>query len=97
MPTQDFFFIKEFILGGFIIYHSFTLGNKVWPLSKISQFLAIYGKGPFIQGVKNENIVQHPAHFWPFLRAPAGKLRPHSQISFKSWLHKAESELYFYF
>ena len=32
-------------------------------------------------------IVQHLAHFWPFLKAPADKLMPHSQISFKSWLY----------
>ena len=52
-------------------------------------FLEINVKWLFIQGVKKEFSVQHPVHFWPFLRAPAEKLMPHSQISFKSWLRNA--------
>ena len=29
-------FIQEFILGRLIIYHSFTLDQKMWPLKKNS-------------------------------------------------------------
>ena len=42
---------------------------------------------------QNKFIVQHPAHFLPFLKAPPVKLRPHSQISFKSWLYNVGLEL----
>ena len=90
------FFIQEFRLGGLIIYHSFTLSEQICPLKEFAIFLEINVKWLFIQGVKKEFIVQHPAHFWPFLRAPAEKLMPDSQISFKSWLHNADSELYFF-
>ena len=40
MPKWDkwFFFIKEFILGGLIIYHSINLSKKVGPLKKIPFF-----------------------------------------------------------
>ena len=40
-------------------------------------------------------IVHHPAYFWPFLKAAAEKLMPHSQISFKSWLNNVGSKLHF--
>ena len=75
MPTQEkyFLFIQEFILGGLILYHSFTLGQKVWPLRKLQNFGNLWKKGLFIQGVKNKFSVQHPPHVWPFLRAPAEK------------------------
>ena len=52
-------------------------------------FLEINGKWLIIWGVKN-NIAQHPSHFLPFLKAPAEKLMPHSQISFKSWFDNVE-------
>ena len=51
----------------------------------------------FIQGVKKEFIVQHPLHFWPFLRAPAKKTDATFSNQFKRWLHNADSELYFFF
>ena len=64
-------------------------------IKKIAIFLEINEKWLFIQGVKKEFIVQHPAFFLPFLKDPADKLRPHSQISFKSWLNNVGSELGF--
>ena len=36
---QIIFFIKEFILGGLIIYHSINLSKKVGPLKKNCHFL----------------------------------------------------------
>ena len=65
------------------------------PFKKIVNF-EISGKGLFVQGVKYKFIVQHPEHFWPFLRAPAEELMPHSHLSLKKWLYNTESELYFY-
>ena len=44
--------IQEFILGGSIIYHSFTLIQQIWPLKKLPLFLEINGKWLIIQGVK---------------------------------------------
>ena len=64
-----------------IIYHCFNLGHKDWLI---------------ILGVTNKFIVQHPPHFWPFLKDSAEKPMPHSQISFKNSFYNAESELYFY-
>ena len=46
-------------------------------------------------GCQNKFIVQHPAHFLLFLKAPPVKPRPHSQISFKSWLYNVGLELRF--
>jgi hypothetical protein len=43
-------------------------------------------------GCQNKFFVKHLAHFLPFLNASGDKLVPHSQISFKSWLHNAESK-----
>ena len=48
-------------------------------------------------GCQQQFIVQHPAHFWPFLKALAEKLMPDSQISFKSWLNIVDSKLCFFF
>ena len=70
---------------------------KKIPVTKIAIFLEIIGKWLFIQGVKKEFIVQHPAFFLPFLKDPADKLRPHSHISLHSWLNNASSELHFFF
>ena len=58
--------IKEFILGGSIIHHSFTLGQKFAIKTKIVIFLEINGKWLIIQGKKIEFIVQHPAFFCQF-------------------------------
>ena len=43
-------------------------------------------------GCQTKFIVQHLAHFWPFLKALADKLMPHSQMSFRSWLNNLASE-----
>ena len=37
----------------------------------VLQYMSLRNYIIIIQGVKNKLIVQHPAHFWPFLRAPA--------------------------
>ena len=49
-------------------------------------------KVAYYAGCQNKFILKHLVHFSPFLKAPGDKLLPHSQISFKSWLHNAESE-----
>ena len=55
-----------------------------------AKMLVINGKWLIIKGVK-KIIVQHPAHFWPFWKAPEEKLMPYSLISFKSWLNNVDS------
>ena len=66
------------------IYHFFTLGHKVLPLNKFVFFWGKFmEKGLFLKSVKNKFVVQHSADFWPFLRAPAEKLVPHSQSVLK--------------
>ena len=47
-------------------------------------------------GCQNNFTVQHQAHFFAILKAPADKLRPHSQISFKSWLNNVGLETSFF-
>ena len=47
-------------------------------------------------GCQNQFIVQNPAHFLPFFKAPPVKLRQHSQISFKSWLYNVGMESRFF-
>ena len=79
--------IQEFILGGLIIYNSFTLGKENLSLKKKGIFLGNQWKVADYTGCQQQFIVQHPAHFWPFLKALAEKLMPDSQISFKSWLN----------
>ena len=49
------------------------------------------------KGCQIKFIVQHLAHFWPFLKALADKLIPDSEISFKSWLNIVASEFRFFF
>ena len=84
------------MLGGLIIYHSLTLGQKIWSLKKIGIFLVNQWKVDNYTGCYKKNIVQHPVHFWPFVKAPAEKLMPHPQISFKSWLNNVDSDLYIF-
>ena len=50
----------------------------------MAYFFEITGKWIIIQGDKKKGIVEYPADFWPFSKAPAEKLMPHPQISFKS-------------
>ena len=38
--------------------------------------------------LKKNIIVKHPVHFWPFSKAPAEKLMPQPQISFKTFIIK---------
>ena len=76
---------QEFRLGGLFIYHSFT-----------AIFVKIQWKVAIYAGCQNKFIVQHPAHFLLFLKAPPVKPRPHSQISFKSWLYNVGLELRFF-
>ena len=71
---QIFYSIQEFIFGGSIIYHSFTLCPKIGHQNKIAIFWKCNGKWVFIH---------YPLPL-PFLKDSADKLRPHSQISFKS-------------
>ena len=84
--------IQEFILGGLIIYHNLTLVQKNWPLKKIANVFGNQLKGANYAGCQNKFIVKSLVNFWPFLKAPGDKPLPHSQISFKSWLHNAESK-----
>ena len=79
------FCIQEFILGGLIIYHYFTLGPNFCPLKNIGIFFGNQWKMGKYTGCQQLFIVQHPTHFWPFERDPAAKLMPPSQISFKNW------------
>ena len=87
--------IQEFILGGFIIYHYFTLVQKCWPLKKIAIDFGNQWKVSNYAGCQNKFTDQHLAHVWPFLKALRDKLIPQSQISFKSWLYNNGSELFF--
>ena len=49
-------------------------------------------------GCQQKNIVHHPAHFLPYLKAQAEKkLMPHCQISLKSSLYNADFELHIVF
>ena len=80
-------------MGGLIIYHSFDLSQKKWPLKKSAIFSLNQWKVAIYTGCHKKFIVQHPAHFLPFLKAPPVKLRPHSQISFKSWLNNVGLDL----
>ena len=41
--------------------------------------MEIIGKWLNIKGVKILFIVQHPMHFWPFVKDPAAKLMPHTR------------------
>ena len=96
-PIFFFLFIQEFILGGLIIYHSFTLSQKNLTIIKSWHLKKNQWKVVTYTGCQNNFMFQHPAHFLPFLKAPADKLRQHSQISFKSWLNNMGSELRFSF
>ena len=60
------FFIQEFILGGLIIYHSFTLSQNIWPKIFSLNILEINVKWLFVPGVKKEFIVQYPVNFLMF-------------------------------
>ena len=60
----------------------FYFGPKFCPLKKIAYFLEINGKWLNIQ--KKIFFVQHPRHFWPFVRDPEAKLMPHFHISLKT-------------
>ena len=35
LTRENYFFNQEFISGGLIIYNTFTLGHKLWPLKKL--------------------------------------------------------------
>jgi len=61
---------QEFRLGGLIIYHSFTLSQTKLPLKKSAIFVKIQWKVAIYAGCQNKFIVQHPAHFLLFLKAP---------------------------
>ena len=87
---------QEFRLGGLIIYHSFTLSQTKLPLKKSAIFVKIQWKVAIYAGCQNKFIVQHPAHFLLFLKDQPVKPRPHSQISFKSWLYNVGLELRFF-
>ena len=61
--------IQEFILGGLIIHHSFTLGQQIWPLKQIAIVFGNRWKVAKYTGCQTKFIVQHIAHFWPFFKA----------------------------
>ena len=88
---------QEFRLGGLIIYHSINLSPKNNAIKKSTIFFLNQRKVAIYTGCQNKFIVQHPAHLLPFLKAPPVKMRPHSQISFKSWLYNLGLELRFFF
>ena len=93
-PTIDLKkIIQEFILEGLIINHYFALGQQLWPIKQIYIFCENQWKVAFYTECKKKVIVHHPAYFWLFLKAPAGKLMPHSQICFKSWMTNVGSKL----
>ena len=53
----------------------------------IIKIIHVFGKSMGIDclsKVSKKSIVQHPAHFRPFLKFPAEKLIPHLHISFKT-------------
>ena len=79
-----------------IINHSLTLSKKKFN-SKNMPFFKNQWKVAIYTGCQNKFIVQQPTHFLPFLKAPPVKLRPHSQISFKSWFYNVGLELRFFF
>ena len=69
-------------IGRFNYLSFFYFMSKNWPLNKLPFFLEINGKWLFIQGIKKINCLTSSV-FSPFLKDPADKQRPHSQISFK--------------
>ena len=77
-------FLRVFI-GRLDYLPLFYFGPKFCPLKIYSYFWEINGKWLIIQGVNKLFIVQHPTNFWQFVRDPAAKLMPHSQISLKNW------------
>ena len=78
MPKRDKYFFYSFYLtvhnGKFDYLALFNFGQKKWLLKIFATFLEMKVKWLFIQGVKIQFSVQHPTHFWPFLRAPAERL-----------------------
>ena len=58
---------KIFILGGLIIHHYFTLGQKIWQLNKIAVVYGNRWKVANYAKYQTKFIVQHLAHFWSFL------------------------------
>ena len=88
--------IQEFILWGLIIHHSFNLGQQILPLKKIAIVFGNWWKVANYTGCQTKFIVQHLAHFWPFPKALADKLMPHSKISFKIWLNYLALALHYF-
>ena len=79
-----FFLNHEFILAGLIIYHSFSLSQKIWSQIKINMFfLEINGKWPFLKSVKKYYCQTTSTFFFlPFWRPQQ-----------KNWCHILKSVL----
>ena len=83
--------IGRFDYSPFFYFASKTLAIQ----KKIAIVFGNWWKVADYTGCQIKFIVQHFAHFWPFLKALADKLMPHSQISCKSWLNNVALELLF--
>ena len=95
--THNFFYSRVHI-GTFDNLSFFYFRGKKIGHKKISFFFGNHCKVAIYTGCQKKFIVQHPMQFLPFLRALAEKkLMPHSQISFKSWLHSVNPESYLFF
>ena len=66
---------------------SLYFGPKKFTIKKNRQILWKSMESCSLYRVSKKIIVQHPLHLWPFLKTLTGKLMPHFQISFKSWLN----------
>ena len=68
MPKRENnFFIQEFILGGWILYHSFTLGQQACPLKKMP-FLGNSLKVSIFIGCQKLSYCPTPSSFLFFLQ-----------------------------
>ena len=72
----------------------------LWPKNlAIKEIAMVFGnrwKVANYTGCQTKLIVQHLAHFAPFLKALADKLMTHSKISFKSLVYNVASEFPFF-
>ena len=84
-------------IGRFDYSPLFYFGPKKLADKKIAIVFGNQWKVANYTGCQIKFFVQHLKHFWPFLKALADDMMPHSSISFKSWLHNVASELRIFF